>query len=265
MKLSKIKSPEKIKPLKADLVEQKKENLLESTQVIMVGPMPINQKQWKKFLKNKDEQSHFFIFVDGGSQHINQLTTEGNFSTQSLFYLSLGDGDSTPKKLDIKYKAEKNQTDFDLALKLTGAKLESIEFWGFHGGLFDHQLAVLGDLYHWIKTRYSEHSTLSPLGQIYCENEDVLFPIARSPHLDKSLEQSARPFDWIINFRHYGRFSVLSLEETTFNIKGHCRYQVVDELTTFPLSGRTISNWGGGEIEIKATNPFFIIIEKSNH
>lgn len=189
--------------------------------VQIIGPMPIE----KYFI---DEQNPM-IYVDGG------IKFQKNFPSKNHF--SLGDQDSTRKKLDLVVSPYKDFSDLAMALELVGKRCQLLFLDGFFPDLkkelrFDHLLANLGTCYEWS----DRHS-----GFIQLNSKCFILP--KGTH---KIELS-------------GHFSLFSLKKIQLKLVGKCQYQLKKKITLKPLSSHGLSNIGSGIIQIENTGPVIFI------
>ncbi len=203
--------------------------LKKSSEISLVGPL---------FSQEHLTLSTPIIFIDGGLHFRKKIDQNENF-----YNISIGDGDSLEEfqeakdQIDLIYGKDKNETDFKLALSLIPEHINKIFFYGLTGGRLDHQLAILGELHHFLKGR-------GTITECYLDN-----------HVLASNKE--------ITFEKYGTFSVMSLEENVIQLTGECLYKMEKEEKLRPFSGRGISNQANGQVTIKGNLPFFIIFKVS--
>lgn len=165
------------------------------------------------------------IYVDGGS----------HFQTPSTKFptISIGDGDSSPSKLDEVLPSEKEYSDLAYVLNHLPVSIRKVELLGFLGGRKDHELLVLGEVHRYLK------------GRPYCTQ--ALFA------------------DQIVAFSHgelelaiQGTFSVVAFSPGPVEISGDCRYHHSGMLPA--LSSLGLSNEGSGAVHFHSQEPCFIFM-----
>lgn len=168
------------------------------------------------------------IYVDGGVVARGSRPEDTSFPT-----ISVGDGDSSPRSLDVVLPQEKDFSDLAFVLRSLPLSVRHLELLGFMGGRLDHQLANLGEVAQFLNRR-TEFSTAS-LG-----NEVTAF--GHGP----------------LQLKIEGPFSLLALEACEVTIHGACRYRLVHPTFLDPLSSHGISNFGEGLITFTTTRATFI-------
>lgn len=186
-------------------------------EVTLVGPLARTLS-----LDNKERA---ILAVDGGANH-------------HSFDLSIGDGDSSTQKLDLKAPVDKNQSDLALALEIIPPGV-SVCLYGFWGERLDHQLTVLGEISHWHQKRGQKITLYGP-----------------GPERLEAY-QSGR-----YSFNHRGLFSVLSLYRGVFSLSGDLRYPLVGQEIA-PLSSHLLSNQAEGEFLVESSVAFFLYFGES--
>ncbi|MCR9204123.1 MAG: hypothetical protein NXH75_06075 [Halobacteriovoraceae bacterium] len=185
------------------------------------------------------------IFIDGGLSYKSLLPVKIIENTP-LF--SLGDGDSLREHgvkglppLDMTFSEDKDKSDFSLALEHLPEVLQTsfendLEFslLGLLGGRKDHELAVLGESYHFLK-----------------KNKKCFFQLYDSLNI---LEASM--FYGEMKFNFHGTFSVFSFNTSKVEIKGEVKFPTKTEMKPFQSLG--LSNEAHGEFTVKANEPLLI-------
>ncbi len=194
-------------------------------EVILYGPLipPLSKEQ----LQSRLPSPALRVAVDGGSH------------APVEFDLWCGDGDSGQPPRGVPYVQKETQDETDLCFALRHLKPNSwthLHLVGFLGGRKDHELSVLGELH--AALRKETQKTAMLYNQRLEIDLRVLSPGSYSLKLN-------------------GTFSVLSLEETRVSLLGDCEYQT-DEVTLLPLSGRGISNFATGRVQITCSRPIFV-------
>ena len=179
----------------------------------------------KSFPKAENDSIH--LFVDGGA----------NFQHLISNSLSVGDGDSFDGRLDVILPTDKDISDLGFCLIHLHHYL-TIKLYGFIGERLDHQLAVFGEIYHFLKAGKNQ--------VCFLDHEIVVTNI-------ENLELNI-----------FGTFSIFSLEEINLSINGHVKYPIKSKKIQ-PFSSYTLSNIGDGALSIKADKPYFIFYEYSSN
>jgi thiamine pyrophosphokinase len=197
-----------------------KEYLKAQKEVLLLGPMNTDAYLLESFTIENPEIP--IIAIDGGSKHLRTP------------HLSIGDGDSKKQSCSIPFETKKDFTDLEGTLKLLPSELEHIHTMGFSGGRLDHQLVVVGNLFHQVRTYNCKVSLLDAKPMF-------IFPRGQNTISIK------------------GNFSILSLFHTIISIEGECAYQV-QNIELPPFSGHGLSNIGSGDLEIKSNQPIGIYL-----
>lgn len=177
----------------------------------LVGPMNVNSN-----LINKDL---FSIIIDGGLNHNLKL---------KKFY-SIGDQDSTTKKVDELLSKDKDYSDLYFSLKHIPPECSIVNCYGLVGGRLDHQLCVLGDLLEFSKIK------------------SCIFNLYDQANLSIKIIPPGK-----YQIEHTGTFSVLSINDQKIFLSGDIKYKNKSEYTHIkPLSSHTLSNIADGKILIR--------------
>ena len=197
-----------------------KEVLSATNSVLLIGPLAKEIPQG-----NFD----FTVFVDGGCH----LRAKEHTNTSSL---SVGDGDSCPPntKLDYMIPTEKDHSDLAYILRHLPKKLATLELHGFIGGRIDHQLAVFGEVFNYLKAS---------------ETPSAVFDRQAAELLNKGKHSRN------IN----GLFSLMTLEPTEVSLSGDTKYKVEPSAVLQPFSSHALSNEGRGDIQITNSLPLLLI------
>ncbi len=167
------------------------------------------------------------IYVDGGS-HWREPSTDAQ--------ISLGDGDSSTKELDLNFPAEKDTSDLYLALEMLPSPSLKIWLWGFLGGDKAHELINIGMVANWMDGRapsvalFDQHLLIVSAGQ------------------------------WQIPIS--GGFSVITLQPNQITLKG-CRYSLTEPTHLAPFSSLGLSNEANGNISVTCRRPLLIVARPS--
>lgn len=196
-----------------------KEVLSATHSVLVIGPLA------KTIPKGKFD---FTVFVDGGCH----LRAKEHTLTSSL---SVGDGDSCPPntKLDYSIPKEKDYSDLAYLLMNLPKNLAKLELHGFVGGRIDHQLAVFGEVFTYLKEAKTQ-SVIFDDGSI-----TALGTGTHKLHIE-------------------GTFSLMALEFSEVSIRGKAKYLIDPQATLQPLSSYALSNEGSGEVEIRCSLPLIL-------
>jgi thiamine pyrophosphokinase len=185
------------------------------------------------------------IYVDGGSDFradggwaAAQLTPAKEKSSIPL--ISIGDGDSAAGKLDEVLPAHKDYSDLAFVLRSLPQNIVAIEMLGFLGERRDHELANLGEVHAFLKTRadfcrVEIHSA-----------EQTVFAFARGT----------------LTIDIAGTFSVMVLEPAAVRIEGACEYKLAGDVVLQVASSHGLSNVGHGAVEITSDQPCFLFLPR---
>jgi hypothetical protein len=215
--------------------------LIKAEHFIIVGPMPF---KWTDLPFNGNPKNTLVIFVDGGLTHFKTFQKKANPFLQSS--ISLGDGDSSPKKMQI-LKSDQDLSDLAFCLKMVkpiGKNAKSFCFVGFLGtkntpsNRLDHLLFNISEIFTFVKTMKFSGNPI-----IKMENEVSFFK--KGAH----------------KIRIHSLFSFMSLEKSTLKLSGKCLYKTTS-LSVAPLSSRGLSNLGSGVVSIESTKTFFLIFSE---
>ena len=187
-------------------------------QPLLIGPLA-------KKLPTSDHD--LTIFVDGGCK-----LRPANHKAS----VAVGDGDSkqADQSLDFTIPKDKDYSDLAFVLRHLPEKINSVRLVGFVGGRIDHQLAVLGGVYYFLKT---------------VEADRVLFDDHQLIFLDSG--QHAISI--------HGQFSLMAFEPCEVLLTGKAKYQVSPKSIMQPLSSFGLSNHGSGEVMIENSEPLLLI------
>jgi thiamine pyrophosphokinase len=184
------------------------------------------------------------IYVDGGSDYradggwaASQLTPHAGQS--SLPLISIGDGDSAAGKLDEVLPAHKDYSDLAFALRNLPQNIVAVEMLGFLGERRDHELANLGEVHAFLKTRAD-----------FCRveihsHEQTVFAFARGT----------------LTIDVAGTFSVMVLEPTAVKVEGACEYKLAGDVVLPVASSHGLSNVGSGAVTITSDQPCFVFLQ----
>ncbi|MEO0336406.1 MAG: hypothetical protein AAF202_08425 [Pseudomonadota bacterium] len=186
---------------------------------LLVGPLA-------KALPSSDHD--LVIYVDGGEKL--RSASSGQPS------LSVGDGDSskTGASLDFKIPTEKDFSDLAFVLNHLPKAIRSVKLVGFIGGRLDHQLAVFGEVYYFLKRVKADH--------VIFDDQQLIF-----------LDSGAHD----LNIR--GQFSVMAFEACEVRLTGKVKYPIDPVSTIQPMSSFGLSNIGSGQIKIENSDPLLVI------
>lgn len=200
-------------------------------------------KQWCIIgpLKHKApsmDHSTCLLFVDGGRRFIDQYPREN-------IKFFIGDHDSTSPgeglHWDCLLPENKDQSDLAVALDHLSFPTALMHFHGFIGGSLDHQLAVFGEIIHYVQKR--------PIGEL------ILF----SQKLHPSIRVLSPGQYQLIKHQ---RFSLLSLKEQTVVLGGSIKYSGKHRLK--PLSSLGLGNEAQGAFTIQCQHPLMIVDRDEN-
>lgn len=183
------------------------------------------------------------IYVDGGSD----FRADGGWAASqlnplakkpSLPLISIGDGDSAAGKLDEVLPAHKDYSDLAFALRHLPQNIVAVEMLGFSGERRDHELANLGEVHAFLKTRADFCQV-----EIHSAGQSV-FAFARG-----SLTIDIK-----------GTFSVMVLEPAPVKIEGACEYKLAGDVVLQTASSHGLSNTGFGAITVSSDQPCFVFL-----
>lgn len=165
----------------------------------------------------------FTIFVDGGLDHASAAFKNA---------VSIGDGDSTGKPMDIVLSRDKDRGDLHFAIMESLKRgANKAKLYGFIGGRLDHQILLLGDLL-----------ALS-------QEEHLCFEIYEKERLRMEILPSGEH-----EFDYKGAFSVFTHTEQKILYQGDCKYPIKKEYPQLlkPFSTKGISNYSSSKFALKS-------------
>lgn len=169
-----------------------------------------------------------YLWVDGAaaSRHLSPGT----------WHLSVGDGDSSSLPMDICFSPEKDFSDLAGTLHLLKNKTSHLELRGFSGGRIDHQLAVYGEIFHFLHRDKSCQS-------IIFEAHHLFLPQGKH------------------QLQIEGNFSLISALPQKIQITGQVKYPLNSPHYLRPFASLGISNQaiGDGIVEITCARPILVI------
>lgn len=186
------------------------------------------------------------IYVDGGSNFRNDggwagaLTADAPLGKSSVPLISVGDGDSASGKLDEVLPAYKDYSDLAFVLRSLPPHIVAVEMLGFLGERRDHELANLGEVHAFLKTR-TEFCRV----EIHSVDQTV-FAFARGT----------------LTAEIHGTFSVMVLEPAAVKIDGACDYKLEGDVVLQVASSHGLSNEGSGEVAITSDQPCFVFLPR---
>lgn len=208
----------------------------------LIGPKAWNPQRDSWPLATSPEH---IVYIDGGLAHQTKIK---NLGFQDILAVSLGDGDSLPKylveqrvSLDQKYPPEKDQSDFSLALSFLrenyndGNPALSVHLFGLFGGRRDHELAIFGEAYHFLKD----------------------FPESSMNLFDENGYHKLSLFHGDKTFSYKGTFSLFSLEKCSVDIEGKVKYGGKN-IELLPFQSLGLSNFAKGEFKVASNSPLLI-------
>lgn len=166
------------------------------------------------------------LYIDGGARH----QPEG-------LGLSVGDGDSSAKPLQVCLDPEKDISDLGCALQQIPLRFRDICLLGLLGGRLDHLLCNLGEAHDMLRKRTN--------CRLNFENTVLGF--------SQGCWQFQRP----------GLFSVCVMEQTRLTLTGDCKYQCQQPTHFAPFSSLGLSNEGYGTIYLDTPSPAFVFFIES--
>lgn len=206
---NKIKSL--IQSLHRDISNEKK--------VVIYGPL--------KFPLKSRVTASAKIFVDRGIIH----------SKNPKNIVTIGDGDSSLKKMLIQFPKNKDKSDLSLAFNLIKHKNITIYLRGFFpiNGIekrFDHLLANLGEAYVHAKKKHNIIDFNKNI-RIYPAGEHQLY--------------------------FNGKFSLICFEISRLKLIGHIQFPISDQRKIQPLQSDLISNSAKGKFKLITNRPILLI------
>jgi thiamine pyrophosphokinase len=185
------------------------------------------------------------IYVDGGSDYRADGGWAGSqlgppAEKSSIPLVSIGDGDSAAGRLDEVLPAHKDYSDLAFALRNLPQNIVAVEMLGFLGERRDHELANLGEVHAFLKTRADFCRV-----EIHSASQTV-FAFARGA----------------LTIDISGTFSVMMLEPTPVKIEGACEYKLGGDVVLPVASSRGLSNVGFGEVTITSDQPCFVFLSR---
>lgn len=189
------------------------------------------------------------IYVDGGSNFRNdggwaaglaKASAPEPVVKSSVPLISVGDGDSASGKLDEVLPAHKDYSDLAFVLRALPPHIVAIEMLGFLGERRDHELANLGEVHAFLKTRtefcrVEIHST-----------DQTIFAFARG-----SLTADI-----------HGIFSVMVFEPSAVRIEGACEFPLNGDVILQVASSHGLSNVGHGDVVLTSDQPCFVFLPR---
>lgn len=208
----------------------------------LIGPKPWNPQRDTWPLATSPDQ---IVYIDGGLGHQTKLKKLG---LQDIPAISLGDGDSLPQhlveqrvSLDHQFPPEKDQSDFSLALSHLKENLLlmkdplTLQLFGLFGGRRDHELAIFGEAYHFLKSFSNSSMNI----------------------FDEQGIRKVTIFQGNKEFSQRGIFSVFSLEKCSITIEGEVKYGGKN-IELLPFQSLGLSNFAEGEFNISSNSPLLI-------
>ena len=165
------------------------------------------------------------VFVDGGTSF--RKKNEG---------FSVGDGDSAPITLDQTLSPNKDYSDLAYVLQHIPENFVQLNLLGFLGGRRDHELINFAELHQFLVNKEGCSANF--------ENQVIAYSRGK----------------WLLE--HNGVFSLFSFCENTVQLKGDCKYPLVDK-SLRKLSSHGLSNVAKGTIEVENSSPLFVFLNHS--
>jgi len=188
-------------------------------QVFLVGPM----------LKQTYTPVAPTIFVDGGCDY-RADSVESNVAT-----VSVGDGDSAVKPMEVELPRKKNYSDLAWVLRNLPSTIRHVELVGFRGGRLDHELANFGEAHAFLRDR-------------------KIFTTVR-------FEESVVGFaGGALKVPISGEFSLMVMEKAEVTMTGACQYPLEKPTVVEPCSSVGLSNVGSGAVLIACNKPAFLFL-----
>lgn len=183
------------------------------------------------------------IYVDGGSQ----FRDDGGWKSQDqpapspYPLVSVGDGDSSPGRLDELLPQDKDYSDLAFALRSLPDGVSIVHLYGFLGGRRDHELANLGVINEFLLGR-------SRFTRVYLHPNGNTGSIVGFTGGRLALDIR-------------GPFSVFVLELASVTIEGACRFHLKNPTILKPASSHGLSNEGYGMVGISSSRPCFVFFD----
>ncbi len=207
---------------KVNLQWERRDSSTKSLACALFGPMlaPIPQ------IFREDVASHSphpALFIDGGVRHLEHFLAPPLKHSLGP-YLSLGDGDSSPSLLHLRFPANKDVSDLGLGLKILdflSLSPTELHLAGMLGGDRGHEWCGILEVAKWLERRtdsvahFEEEVTLCSPGKFH--------------------------------FHRPGPFSLMSLREGTSHLEGKVEYSLSPQNPLAPLSSHGLSNRATGE------------------
>lgn len=206
--------------------------IADAREITLVGPL----------YQNRHVPQMPTIYVDGGTRFRGE---GGGWATQHVKgshpTVSVGDGDSAPGQLDELLSPDKNFSDLAFALRSLPHGVREITLLGFLGGRRDHELANLGEVHAFLRTRsqFTRVDLVGLGGQRIVAFTRGTFTLERR-----------------------GEFSVFVLETANVRIEGDARFPLpAGSAPLSPFSSHGLSNLAAGTVQISCAEPCFVITE----
>lgn len=165
------------------------------------------------------------LFIDRGV--VNRIESEG---------VSVGDGDSSDRPMDIPLDPDKDCSDLAFALDCIPGRFTEVRLYGFLGGRRDHEYFNLGTAHRFLEKR-------------------------SQPSVIRFEERIVGYTSGTWSFRRNGLFSIAALRDTRLTLQGACRYPCREGTAFGVLDSLGLSNQGSGDIHLENEGPVFVIFE----
>ena len=175
------------------------------------------------FFDGETLPSEPLIFIDRGAEY--RKSSEG---------FSVGDGDSTDRKLDLLLDQKKDFSDLAFVLQSIPKSFKKIILLGFLGHRKDHELMNFAEVHSFLKKKKGV--------EVRFDRSVVAFPRGK----------------WSIEV--HGVFSLFSFESVKLKLTGNCDYKIDGKKKFQALSSHGLSNHGQGEIKISCDRPVFVFL-----
>lgn len=149
--------------------------------------------------------------------------------------ISIGDGDSARRKLDVALDPSKNFSDLAYALLQIPAHFTEIHLLGFLGGRRDHEYIGLAEVVRFLKRR---------------KKPTVVYFDQQVRVLSKG--------SWRLKLR--GAFSILTFQNAKLSLSGECEYPFSSKKMFPALSSHGLSNVGRGAVHLTTNQPTVVFI-----
>jgi thiamine pyrophosphokinase len=171
-----------------------------------------------------------YICVDGGAHLKDSLPSHAPC-------LTVGDGDSYDKTLDVTYPEKKDLSDFSLALKILPKSIKELDLYGIRNGRKDHEIINIGEILN-----YLDINSHLKIATIINDDQDTWYALNKGIHT--------------LDFKSL--FSIITLQKQKVTITGNALYKGFD-ITFNILSSHGLSNQANGSFTIECQKPLLVM------